>query len=243
MRKDAPKVAIFRTQLVRKDQIILDDISIEIEARSWTEIVGISGAGKSDIFSYLCLRKQPKQGQVLFDGMNVEKMDRDSTSAARLEISSCSQRPLFLERESIFQNLRLPLFLRGISEADIKDEVLKAVDAFECVHDLNLKLSALDPDDRLMVALMRTLVGNPSLIVIDALLNRLSQRRKEIALKQLAFAQAAGATIVLLGRQKCEIPGELNVNALVHRLDRKGLHAQTLSNVAKMPSIRGRSAA
>lgn len=232
MRKDAPKVAIFRTQIVRKDQIILNDLSIEIDAGSWTEVIGRSGAGKSDLFSSLSLRKTPKLGQVVFGGMNLEKMDEKAISEARFSIGSCAQIPIFLESQTIRENLLLPLSIRGFGESEANEEIVKILDAFAMSNNINSKLCNLDKDDRLLVGIARAFVGSPKLVLLDGLLSALSQSRQQVVMRHLRLENMGGMTIVLFDRVQSLNFSNQNTNDAIFTLDRNGV----THNVPKSPS-------
>ncbi len=246
MRKDAPKVAIFRTQIVRRDQITLNDLSIEIDAGSWTEILGRSGAGKSDLFSSLSLRKKPKIGQVVFGGMNLDKMDEKAVAEARFSIGSCAQVPIFLENETLRDNLLLPLFIRGFSEDEANEEIVKIVDAFEISSNVNSKLNVLDHDDRLLVGIARAFVGSPKLVLLDGLLSALSLSRQQIVLRHLRLENMGGTTVVIFDRNQSLRPNNMNVDDSIFTLDRNGVSESqpNISNEnAATPLLRTVSAA
>ncbi len=240
MRKDAPKVAIFRTQVVRKDQIILNDLSIEIDAGSWTEIIGQSGAGKSDLFSSLSLRKKPKIGQVVFGGMNLDKMDGKSISEARFSIGSCAQSPIFLEHKSIRENLALPLLVRGMNENEVNEEIVKITDAFAMTLNLNDKLSDLDSDDRVLVGIARAFVGSPKLVLLDGVLSVLSLRHQNCVLRHLRLQNLGGTTIVIFGRSLSVTSNQPNAKDAVFTLNRNGVSKGALgSGPSSTDTVRG----
>lgn len=201
MRKDAPIVAIFRAQIVRKDQIVLNDISIEIEKGSWIEICAQSGSGKTDLFNALSLRKKIKIGQVVVSGMNLDKMDEKALANARTRIGSCGQFPIFLESESLINNLIFPAMIHGKTEVSAREEALQILDAFDLVLAADIPMQTLDHDDRSIAAIARAFVSEPKIILIDSLLSTLSIRALDLVFRQLNLVHLGGTTIVVFDRK------------------------------------------
>ena len=55
------------------DQIVLENVSIEIESRAFVALVGPSGCGKSTFLRMLLGQEVPTRGEILLDGMPLPK--------------------------------------------------------------------------------------------------------------------------------------------------------------------------
>ena len=60
----------------RKGQQLLEDVSIAIEPGMFTAILGQNGCGKSTLLALLTAQRKPERGEVLLDGVEIEKIDR-----------------------------------------------------------------------------------------------------------------------------------------------------------------------
>lgn len=84
-------------------QDVLNNISFKVNADETVSFVGKSGAGKSTIFSLLCKMYNVNSGEILIDGVNINKLDKDSI---RGNITIINQNP-YIFNLSIRDNLRL----------------------------------------------------------------------------------------------------------------------------------------
>ena len=99
-----------------KKQKVLNDLSFKVDANTTVGFVGKSGEGKSTIFSLLCKMYDVDKGEILIDGININKLDKDSI---RGNITIISQDP-YIFNLSIKDNLKLvkeDLTIREMKEA------------------------------------------------------------------------------------------------------------------------------
>ena len=82
---------------------VLNNINFKIKANETVAFVGKSGAGKTTIFNLLCKMYDVKKGEITIDGININKLDKDSI---RGNITIISQNP-YIFNMSIKDNLRL----------------------------------------------------------------------------------------------------------------------------------------
>ena len=93
----------------KTDKLILDGISFEIKAGEKISIVGLNNAGKSTIVKLICRLFDPREGRILYNGVDIREYDRQ----------------IYLRKLScVFQDFRLFPFslLDNIAHADIRDE-------------------------------------------------------------------------------------------------------------------------
>ncbi len=86
-----------------KKHKVLNNLSFKVDANTTVGFVGKSGEGKSTIFSLLCKMYDVDKGEILIDGVNINKLDKDSI---RSNITIISQDP-YIFNLSIKDNLKL----------------------------------------------------------------------------------------------------------------------------------------
>ena len=136
MRKDAPIISCFHLDLsdATRQRKALDDICIEVERGSWSEIVGPAGGGKTLLFSVLSLRAAPPRGtKVVVGGRNLDRLPvTEIADMRRLFGSACAQ-PIMLDDRSVIENLVVPFVVRGESRMALEStEAL--LEACELMH-------------------------------------------------------------------------------------------------------------
>lgn len=138
----------------------LDKVSFDVKEKEFTSLVGPSGCGKTTILSLTAGLLFPSSGEILIDGKAVEKNDG--------RIGYMFQHDHLFEWRTIWQNITLGLELQKKKKDPEKlafaDELLKKYDLYNFK---NKKPRQLSGGMRQRVALIRTLVLQPSLLLLD----------------------------------------------------------------------------
>ena len=138
----------------------LEDVTFSIKERDFTSIVGPSGCGKTTILSLTAGLLVPTEGEIILDGKPVEKNDS--------RIGYMFQRDHLFEWRTIWQNIILGLELQKKHKDPEKlafaEELLKKYDLYNFK---NKKPRQLSGGMRQRVALIRTLVLEPALLLLD----------------------------------------------------------------------------
>lgn len=138
----------------------LDEVSFDVKEKEFTSLVGPSGCGKTTILSLTAGLLFPSSGEILIDGKAVEKNDG--------RIGYMFQHDYLFEWRTIWQNITLGLELQKKKKDPEKlafaDELLKKYDLYNFK---NKKPRQLSGGMRQRVALIRTLVLQPSLLLLD----------------------------------------------------------------------------
>lgn len=138
----------------------LQSVSFSLAEKSFTSLVGPSGCGKTTILSLTAGLLTPSSGQIILDGQPIEKNDS--------RIGYMFQRDHLFEWRTIWQNITLGLELQGKKKDEKKialaEELLKKYDLYAFK---NKKPRQLSGGMRQRVALIRTLVLEPALLLLD----------------------------------------------------------------------------
>lgn len=137
----------------------LYDISFQVPEGEFLSIVGPSGCGKSTLLSLIAGLVPPSEGTILINGKGLSEQE--------LHIGYMLQKDHLLEWRTTYKNLALGLEIKKKDTPENLariDELLKAygLDAFR-----NAKPSALSGGMRQRAALIRTLVLNPDILLLD----------------------------------------------------------------------------
>ncbi len=201
MRKDAPIISCFHVTIDAPDgNRLLDDVTLELLYGSWNEITGPPRAGKSVLFDVLSLRGTPKRGKLVVDGRNLDRASAREIADVRRFVGSCAESPVLLEGRTVCENLVLPFVVRG-EQARALGEAEALLDVMECEALRDVPVAHLCRRDRLLVGLMRAMIGKPRAILIDGAHELLDDRARQLVLHQLKRRHADGSAVVLFGHE------------------------------------------
>jgi len=138
----------------------LSNVAFSLEEQSFSSLVGPSGCGKTTILSLTAGLLSPSSGEILLDNKPIVKNDN--------RIGYMFQRDHLFEWRTIWQNIILGLELQKKSKDEKKiafaEELLKKYDLYTFK---NKKPRQLSGGMRQRVALIRTLVLEPALLLLD----------------------------------------------------------------------------
>jgi cell division transport system ATP-binding protein len=135
----------------------LTDVSFEIARGEMLFITGHSGAGKSTLLKLIHLSERPTRGAVLFGERNLLKVRGGRVPLHRREVGVVYQDHRLLTDRSVFENVALPLVLRGVKRSETAKRVRSVLE--------RLGLAARERGVRVGIA--RAVVGEPRLLVAD----------------------------------------------------------------------------
>lgn len=130
----------------------LSNLSFTMEKGEFISIVGPSGCGKSTLLSLISRLMEPEEGTIALDGKLIGYM---------------LQKDHLLEWRSIYRNIILGLEIRHMLTADSKERVDKYLEQYGLGDFKNAKPSELSGGMRQRAALIRTLILEPDLLLLD----------------------------------------------------------------------------
>ncbi|MFJ2027252.1 ATP-binding cassette domain-containing protein [Streptomyces sp. NPDC087897] len=146
----------------------LSDVALDVAAGEVVALVGDNGAGKSTLVKILSGVHQPDAGTVRFDGATVSIPS--PAVAQRLGIATVFQDLALCENLNVVDNLFLGRELRALR----LDEVAMEIRSRALLGELSAKIpsvrtpvAALSGGQRQTVAIARTLLGDPKVIILD----------------------------------------------------------------------------
>ena len=146
---------------------VLSDISFQIPERSFQFLTGPSGAGKTTLLRLLFMSLRPTRGQITVFDQDVLSMDRSELPMLRRRIGVVFQDFRLLNHMTIFENVALPLRVRGREVSDYRhdvSELLKWVGLGDRIHALPPVLSG---GEKQRVAIARALIDQPEILLAD----------------------------------------------------------------------------
>ena len=183
------------------ETVALKNISLKINEGEFVAIMGPSGSGKSTLMHILGCLDSPTSGKYFLDGEDVSKLNDEELAEIRnKKIGFVFQAFNLLPRTTVLRNVELPLIYAGISPKQREERAKQALkdsafpDKFWYHYSNQLSGGMMQ-----RVAIARSLVNNPKIILADEPTGNLDTKTGEIVLETFqTLNQKQGRTIVLI---------------------------------------------
>ncbi|MCH7954976.1 MAG: ABC transporter ATP-binding protein, partial [Candidatus Marinimicrobia bacterium] len=147
---------------------VLHGITMEIMTKEIVTIVGASGVGKSTLLNLLGALDKPTSGKIEIEGTDLSTMDDGELSEFRNKtMGFIFQFHHLLPELSAVENVMLPALLRGDSKKSGMNRASELLSDVGLSHRLHHKPSELSGGERQRVAVARSLMNEPKLILAD----------------------------------------------------------------------------
>jgi branched-chain amino acid transport system ATP-binding protein len=145
--------------------IALREVSLSVEQGSIVALVGSNGAGKSTLLSTVVGLKRPARGRVLLDGREITGLP--AHRVARLGVALVPEGRRLFPGLSVWRNLLLGAY--GRRDDGARAETLEVVRELFPVLERrrDQQAATLSGGEQQMLAIARTLMGNPDAILLD----------------------------------------------------------------------------
>jgi len=165
---DTPLVELRNVTFGYSDRVILDNVSLSIPRGKVTALMGASGGGKTTVLRLIGGQNLAQQGEVLFDGEDVTRMDQQQLYLARRRMGMLFQFGALFADLSVFENVAFPLREHtDLTEELVRHLVLMKLNAVGLRGARDLMPSEISGGMARRVALARAIVLDPELVMYD----------------------------------------------------------------------------
>lgn len=181
----------------------LDDVSFNVKKGEFVAIMGPSGSGKSTLMHLIGALDIPTSGEYILDGEEVNKLNDDELARIRNEkIGFVFQAFNLLPRRTAMQNVMLPMMYAGVQT---QERLIKAKKYLEMVglgDRLDHTSNQLSGGQMQRVAIARSLVMNPSILLADEPTGNIASHQADEIMKIFQDLNEAGHTIVMITHEE-----------------------------------------
>lgn len=164
--------AIIEISAIKKSfgkNVVLNDFNLKIKEGDNVVIIGKSGSGKSVLIKCIIGLMTVDSGTIKVFGEDVSKLSQDDLDKMRAKVGFLFQSNALYDSMTIRENLEFPLRRHWIKDTkeNMKDLVIEALTNVGLADTINMKPSELSGGMKKRIALARTLILKPKIILYD----------------------------------------------------------------------------
>jgi ABC transporter, ATP-binding protein len=178
----------------------LNGVSFSIQKGESVAIIGKSGSGKSTLMHLLAALDKPNEGEILINGQNIAKMKKRELNKLRNQTFGFVFQQFFMNpKDTVLQNVILPLKIAGVSSRKRKEIALKALESVELTDKAKNKASNLSGGQKQRVCVARAIANSPEIIFADEPTGNLdSKTSKKIEDLLFDLNKESGITLIIV---------------------------------------------
>jgi NitT/TauT family transport system ATP-binding protein len=138
---------------------VLDGIDIDVAQGGFLSVIGPSGCGKTTVFNIIAGLLEPDAGTIYVDGEAVDNL--------RGRVGYMMQKDLLFPWRTVLENVLLGLELKKVSPIEARETAHEYLNTYGLSGFENAYPRTLSGGMRQRVALIRTLISNPDILLLD----------------------------------------------------------------------------
>lgn len=162
-------IAIQNLKKAFGDNVVLDDFNFRLNKGENVVVLGRSGSGKSVLIKCIIGLLEPDDGTIEVLGKNVSSLNLDELDQLRVKIGFLFQSNALYDSMTVRENLEFPLrrHWMNVAQSEVNKMVMEALENVGLADTVNMMPVELSGGMRKRIALARTLMLSPEIILYD----------------------------------------------------------------------------
>lgn len=195
-----PYVSIKNLTKTFGGKVAVNNVSLSIYRGELFSLLGRSGCGKSTLLRMLAGFESPTSGKIFIDGI-----DMTDTPPYKRPVSMVFQSYALFPHMTVEQNVAFGLIQEGMQKGEIRDRVSAYLELVQLIGYEKRKPDQLSGGERQRVALARSLVKHPKLVLLDEPLAALDKKlRESTQLELVNIQEKVGVTFIMVSHDQEE---------------------------------------
>lgn len=180
----------------------LKDVTAEFTEGSMTFLTGHSGAGKSTFLKLLLCLDQVSRGRILINGINVTQIKPKRLAFYRQNLGAVFQDHHLLNHRSVFENVALPLRVRGMRDRDVGRRVRAALSRVGLLPKERQLPQHLSTGEQQRVGIARAVVNRPKILLADEPTGNLDPELSRNIMELFRQFNEVGTTVIVASHDR-----------------------------------------
>lgn len=221
---------------------VLKDFSMEVIPGENLVILGKSGSGKSVLIKCIINLMAPDSGEIIVLGQDISELDQDQMDVLRADVGFLFQSNALYDSMTVRQNLEFPLrrhWTKEERQKNAESAVLEALNDVGLSHTIDMMPAELSGGMRKRIALARTLILKPKVILYDEPTTGLDPiTAREISELMLEVQEKYNATAIIISHDMNCI--RITSDRVIMLIDGKNYISDTYENLQNVsdPKVR-----
>lgn len=179
---------------------VLRGVSLSVEPRRVTCIVGPSGAGKTTLLQVLGTLERPDSGSVVYDGEDVTRLpDRRLSAFRNRRIGFVFQSHQLLPEFTLQENVAMPALIAGVAKRQAMESAAQLLERLGLGQRMTHRPAELSGGEAQRGAVARALINNPAVVLADEPSGSLDTRnRRDLHRLFFHLRDSLGTTFVIV---------------------------------------------
>ena len=167
--KAEPVLVIHNLYISFGDNHVLVDFNLELIKGESVVVLGKSGSGKSVLIKCIIGLLKPDKGSIAMFGKSIPELNEEELDKLRARVGFLFQSNALYDSMTVRENLEFPLRRHWIkvSQDEVNSMVLVALEDVGLAHTIDMMPAELSGGMRKRIALARTLILKPEIILYD----------------------------------------------------------------------------
>lgn len=183
---------------------VLHGVDMQVAEREFVAIVGQSGSGKSTLLHILGTLESADAGEVHLDGEGLfDLAPAEMANLRNRSIGFIYQAHHLIPELSALENVMMPLLVRGVGQEKAAERACNLLQRLGLAKRTSHRPGRLSGGEAQRVAVARSLVGKPRLLLADEPTGNLDEHTAEevfLAMRQLCREERAAVVMVTHSR-------------------------------------------
>lgn len=177
----------------------LDGIDLEIEDGEMLAIMGSSGAGKSTLLNIIGCMDNMTDGTYIYNNQVVSDMSLNQRKKfCKEHISFIFQDFALMDDYTVYENIELPLLLKGVKRKERKKQILEYMEKLGIIKLLKKYPKQLSGGEKQRTAIARAIIAGNDIILADEPTGALDSDNSKNIMELLKEINSQGKTVIIV---------------------------------------------